>query len=144
MHFNVPQGSIQGAFLFVAYASTNPEILLNGYTDVHSPRKSFKPGIIHESTNNTNIHDETCTFAIIEDTMLKVKIWMDAACLKLNELKTEFIYSGSRQQLTECHHNTININAEIINRSTKVKYLGGYLDEQLNFKQHVKLKCKAA
>ena len=38
----------------------------------------------------------------------------------------------------------ININGEIINRSTKVKYLGGHLDEQLNFKQHVQVKCKAA
>ena len=31
--------------------------------------------------------------------MLKVKTWMDAVHLKLNESKTEFIYFGSRQQL---------------------------------------------
>ena len=59
---------------------------------------------------------------------------MDAGCLKLNESKTEFIRFGSRQQLTKCQHNAININREIINRSTKVKYLEGHLDEQLNFK----------
>ena len=62
---------------------------------------------------------------------------MDAVCLKLNESKTEFIYLISRQQSTKCHPNTVNIKGEIINRSTKVKNLGGYLDEQLNFKQHV-------
>ena len=32
----------------------------------------------------TNIDDETYTIAIIEDTMLKVKIWMNAVHLKLN------------------------------------------------------------
>ena len=88
MHFSVPQGSIQGAFLFIAYASTIPEIIpdsrqLNGYADDHSLRKSFKPGIIHEPTSNTNTDHETCTIAISEVTMLNVKTWMDAVCLKL-------------------------------------------------------------
>ena len=114
MHFSVPQGSTQGTFLFIAYAPTIPEIIpdslqLNGYADDHSLRKSFKPGFIHEPTQNTNIDDETSTIAIIEDTILKDETWMDAAHLKLNELKTEFIYFRSRQQLTKCHHNTINI-----------------------------------
>ena len=76
--------------------------------------------------------------------MLKVKIWMDAVQIKLNESKTEFIYFRSRQQLTKCHHHTINIKGEIINRSTEVKYLGGHLGEQLNFKQCEQAKCKAA
>ena len=72
------------------YASPISEIILdllqlNGYADDHSLRKSFKPSIIHEPTNNTNIDDETCTIAITEDTTLKVKTWMDAVCLKLNE-----------------------------------------------------------
>ena len=104
MDLSVPQGSIQGTFLFMAYASTLPEIIpdslqLNGYADDHSLRKSFKPGIIHEPMNNTNIDDETCTIAIIEERMLEVKTWMDAECLKLNASKTKFIYFLSRQQL---------------------------------------------
>ena len=44
---SVPQGSIQGAFLFISYASTLNEIVkdltLNGFTDDHSVRKIFKP-----------------------------------------------------------------------------------------------------
>ena len=150
MHFSVLQGSIQGALLYIAYAATIPDIIpdslqLNGYADDHSLGKSFKPGIIHEPSNNTNIDDETYIIAIIEDTVLNVKTWMDAVCLKLNELKKEFIYFGSRQQLTNSsHYNAININGGIINRSAKVKYHGAHLDEQLNFKQHVQLKYKAA
>ena len=44
---SVPQGSIQGAFLFISYASTLDEIVkdlkLNGFADDHSVRKIFKP-----------------------------------------------------------------------------------------------------
>ena len=50
LDYSVPQGSIQGAFLFVAYASTLDEIVdntkleLNGFADDHSVRRSLKPG----------------------------------------------------------------------------------------------------
>ena len=147
--FSVPQGSIQGAFLFIAYASTIMEVIpnslqLNAYADDHSIRKSFNPDTTLGPTNNTHTNDETGTIAIIEDTMLKVKTWMDAAHLKLNETKTEFIYFGSRQPLRKCQHKEININGETINRSTKVKYLGGHLDEKLKFNQYVQAKGKVA
>ena len=106
MQLNVHHGSIQGAFLFIAYASIITKILnslqLNAYVDDHSLRKSFNPGITLEPTSNTHIDDETCTIAIIEDTMLKVKTWMDAVHLKPNVSKTECIYFGIRQQLRKC------------------------------------------
>ena len=149
MHFSVPQGSIQGAFLFIAYASTITEVIqnslqLNAYVDDHSIRKSFNPDITVRPTNNTHNDDETGTIAIIGDTMPKVKTWMDAAHVKLNESKTEFIYFGSRQQLRKCQHKIININGETINRSTKAEYFRIQLDEELLFNQHVQAKCKAA
>ena len=78
MYISVPQGSIQGAFLFIAYASTITEVIPNSlqldtYADDHSTRKSFKPDITQGPTNNTHIDDETGTIAIIENTMLKFK-----------------------------------------------------------------------
>ena len=71
-----------------AYASTILEVIpptleLNGYADDHSIRKAFKPG-------NTNCNTECDTIATIEETMLRIKEWMDKARLKLNESKTEF------------------------------------------------------
>ena len=133
MHFSVPQGSIQGALLLIAYASTITEVIpnslqLNAYADDHSIRKSFNPDFTLGPTNNTHIDDETGTITGIEGTMIKVKTWMDAVHLKLNESKTEFIYFGSRQQLRKCQHKTININGETINRSTKVKCTRSHLE----------------
>ena len=140
--YSVPQGSIQGAFLFNTYASTISDVIpttleLMGYADDHSIKKPFKPG-------NTNCNTESDTIAIIEDSMLDVKRWMDGVRLKLNESKTEFIYFGSRQQLKKCTFDKININNETIQRSDTVKYLGEYLDQNLNFKKHIITKCKAA
>ena len=47
INYSVPQGSIQGAFLFNANASTISDVIpptleLNGYADDHSIRKQFK------------------------------------------------------------------------------------------------------
>ena len=93
LDYSVPQGSIQGAFLFIAYASTLDLVVqpsgleLNGFVDDHSIRTTFKPSKLDH-------REEQDTIANIEATMLKVKSWMDQVCLKLNEAKTEFMYFG--------------------------------------------------
>ena len=69
---------------------------------------------------------------------------MDQVHLKMNESKTEFIYFGWPSQLDKCIKTTININGEEIERSNITKYLGAYLDSKLDFKEHIKTKCKAA
>ena len=80
----------------------------------------------------------------MEEVILKVIAWMDVVRNKLSESKTEFIYFGSRQQLKKCTFNKISINGETIQRSDTIKYLGGHLDQHINFKKHVATKCKAA
>ena len=143
LDYSVPQGSIQGAFLFVAYASTLDEIVdstkleLNGFADDHSVRRAFKPSKLDHK-------DELETIAIIEQSMLEIKSWMDQVRLKMNESKTEFIYFGWPSQLDKCIKTSININGEEIVRANITKYLGAYLDSKLDFKEHIKTKCKAA
>ena len=107
-----------------------------GYADDHSIRKPFRPG-------NSNSNTDPDTIAIMEDSMLEVSRWMNEVRLKLNESTTEFTYFGSRQQLKKCTFDKMNINNKIIQRSDTVKYLGGHLDQNLNFKKHVITKCKA-
>ena len=47
MQFSVPQGSVQGTFLFIAYTSTLHKVItditLNSFADDHSLRKAFSP-----------------------------------------------------------------------------------------------------
>ena len=62
----------------------------------------------------------------------------------MNDSKTEFIYFGWPSQLLKCIINNININNEIVQRISSTKYLGAYLDSRLDFKQHIRTKCKVA
>ena len=139
INFSVPQGSVQGAFLLIAYASTIQDVMkidliLTGFADDHSICKQFKSGTRKEQD----------TVANLESSLIDIKAWMDAVILKLNESKTEFIYFGSRQQLSKCSRNTTKVINKTIDRCSTVRYLVGYLDSQLNFEEHVRTKSKAA
>ena len=75
--------------------------------------------------------------------MLKIKEWMDAVRIKMNESKTEFMLLGSRQHLKKCTTNSLKVLGENIKKSEVTRYFGGYLDSTLTFKQHIKTKCKS-
>ena len=67
MEFSIPQGSVQGAFPFIAYASIIQDVIkeyltLNGFDDDHSLRRPFNPN----QTNSGNMSDEDITFPILD------------------------------------------------------------------------------
>ena len=75
LDYSVPQGSVQGAFLFIAYASTLEQIVdsqltLNGFADDHSVRLAFKPSKLDHK-------EELDTIATMEKSMQDIKVWMD-------------------------------------------------------------------
>ena len=89
---SVPQRSASGANLFTCYASTLDEVLtddaelgLSRFADDHSGQRSFKA---------KSREDEYTMVSTIEKSMLKIKEWMDAVRLKMNESKTEFMLLG--------------------------------------------------
>ena len=143
LDYSVPQGSIQGAFLFIAYASTLDQVIdpsqleLNGFADDHSVRSSFKPSKL----DHTNEHQ---TISIIEKAMQDIKVWVDQVHLKMNNSKTEFIYFGWPSQLEKCITRKIDVNGEEIARADHTRYLGAYLDQKLAFKLHIQAKSRAA
>ena len=140
--FSVPQGSLNGPFLYLAYASTIQNLTkiqhcntsIYGFADDHALRAVFTSGNENESRNIREM----------ENTMDDVKEWMDLNRLKMNCSKTEFILMGSRQQLKKSETDSINICGNTITASPLVKYLGTYLDQTLSLKSHITKKCKAA
>ena len=81
MDFSVPQGSTQGAYLFICYASTLNEIVpksltLNGFADNHSIRKSFKPTVPNRNSSSVQTNEDD-TITMMEKTMLNN---MDGCC----------------------------------------------------------------
>ena len=77
LEFSVPQGSTQGTYLFISYASTLNQVVpsnlqLSGYADDHSIWKCFK------------IEDESNTMASIESNNDGCEI-LDGCCMPEDE-----------------------------------------------------------
>ena len=140
LHFSVPQGSCSGANVFTCYCSSIDQIVpkditLNGFADDHSLRKSFLAG--------DRIQEQQAKLKL-ENTFSNIKEWMDSMPLKLNSEKTEYIMFGSWQQLTKISPTPLHAGPDLIELSTKVKYLGALLDNTLSFDPHVSSKVQKA
>ena len=139
LNCSVLQGSYAGPVLYLAYANSLQDVIpmgmpLHGFADDHSVKKSF-------CANKKNRKLERKTIQDLEESVMKIKHWMDINWLKMNDGKTEFIPYGSRQQLLKCETASIHINGNSIERA---KNLGVSLDKNLNMKEHVAGKCKTA
>ena len=62
--------------------------------------------------------------------------------LKLNADKTEYITFGSRSQLWKVSSSPQMAGNDVIQMSSDVKYLGGILDNKLNFNKYISLEIK--
>ena len=62
----------------------------------------------------------------------------------MNSSKTEFILFGNSVQVAKCQTKELNINQENVQLTDTIKYLGVWLDKQLNLKHHIVTKCRTA
>jgi hypothetical protein len=125
--------------LYLTYAGTlfdviPPSVTVYGFADDHTANTRFRPNPVAEKNAMQEL--EQCAM-IIND-------WMNENKLKMNSSKTEFIMFGSRQQLDKCVSTSINIANDNIEKQKYIRYLGAFLDESLNFKEHIKRKCRTA
>ena len=138
LKFSVPQGSCSCANLFLCYCSLiddqiNNSITINGFTDDHYIHKNFKAG---------NKDQEQQTKTDLEKAFKQINCWMDTMHLILNSDKTEYILFGSQAQLKKISPEPLNAHGDLTEISKVVRYLGVFLHQQLNFKQHIKVKFK--
>ena len=138
--YSVPQGSCAGPVLYLAYASTMGKIIqdtigIHGYADDHA---------LHRTFSTSKAESEKTAITQLEDSAVTIKSWMDANRLKMNSGKTEFILFGSKNNLAKCETTFINVNGDIDNRTSCIKYLGALLDEELKLRQHIIKKCQTA
>ena len=137
---SVPQGSLAGPNLYLAYASTLQEIVpeevcLNRFADDHSVKRSFKAD---------DRKAEHTTISILHNCLKDVKLWMDKNRLQMNEANTECIMFGAKKQLDKCTATSIDVNNTEVSMSKVVKYLGMWMDSNLTFKDHMVKKCRTS
>ena len=140
LSFSVPQGSINGPVYFTCYASTlkqcvADDLVLVGYADDHNIYGRFKAG---------DSDSEGACIIKLSTTMTDINQWMSANRLKMNNDKSEFVVFGSNRLLPKCETNEIQVGEAVVQRSHVVKLLGVHLDENLNLKQHIARKTRAA
>ena len=107
------QGSAAGPGMYSTYASRMKEVVpvvidIHGYVDDHALKRSFR---------GVSRMEEREIVGSLENAISKLKAWMDANKLKMNDDKTELIM---------------------------FKLLGADLDENLSFKTMVNRKCRVA
>ena len=64
--------------------------------------------------------------------------------LKMIAQNMKLMFLFSKQQLKKCETTDIRVIDDTLERTKVTKYLGSWLDENLNFGKHSTIKCKAA
>ena len=109
--FSVPQGSCLGPILYLAYIGTLEDILepsegdLTGFADDHILCKSFNP-LMHGNQEDT--------IESLQNSLSKIKRWMDSCKLAMNTAKTELVIFSVRAELAKTNISSIDVMGDVV------------------------------
>lgn len=82
--------------------------------------------------------------AAMEHCIHDIRAWMLRDNLKINDGKSEFMVTGTRQQLSKVHISSIKIGDACVSSVSSVKNSGSWFDNNMSMHAHINHTCKAA
>ena len=119
----VPQGSCLGPLLYIIYSSKLFQIIERHLPDDSQLYLSFRPDEL-SSQQDAIIAMQNC----IKD----ICLWTEHDKLLLNDEKTEFLITGTREQLSKVNISSIPVGNSDVVRSLVVRNLGVFVDDKLS------------
>jgi hypothetical protein len=138
---SVPQGSCLGPLMFNQYASTLFDTLQNHLPNIHGYADDH---MLYVSFSADKVENEVAAVTAMEECLVTVKEWMIQNKLKMNDAKTELIVIGTRQQLSKTEIKSLMVGETKVLAADCIRSLGMYLDQNMNMKNHINNKVKAA
>ena len=134
----VPQGSVLGPLPFLLYSADVPLIASQHGLGVHCYADDGQIYIFDKAAAAVGMVNKVAS--CIEE----IDRWMSSSRLKLNSEKTQFIWLGSRQQLSKVGIDHIQLGSYAVTPQSTVCNLGVHLDGQLTMKVHVQRICQTS
>ena len=126
----VPQGSVLGPLLFSLYVNDIPNILEKANVIMYADDTTLFYS--HDNINNV--------YEILNYNLAKIDKWLMANYLTLNVDKTNYILITNKR-LPNIHEHSIAIRDKVVERKSKITFLGVTIDDKLRFKDHINLVC---
>ena len=124
LNIGVPQGSVIGPILFLIYINDLPNLSNSAVTTLYADDTTLTFSGSNSETliDNVNLHLE------------KLKNWSISNRLTINASKTEFLVITNRN----FENNSVILSNEVLQPCDSCKFLGTYLDKNLDFSVHIK------
>ena len=130
-----------GPLLFIIYASDSFHIICKYGLQAHAYADDTQLHLLFKAGNTVS---ESEAVDLIERCIRDIQDWLAKNKLKINDGKTKFVISGTRQQLEKHSDTHLSVENTPITTTTSVKNLGVCMDPKLSFNTQINEICKSS